>query len=160
MATLTDTLTVLSAMTTPAILVLASGSLIATTSQRLGGSMDRQRDAAKQLRDFHGQAAAAADPAEQTHLTAQLSFAARRARLLQQAMTALHITIGFFVASICAIGLFEFTHTAGSWLITLLSMLGALLLFLACVLLIRESRLALAIVAEESDYLSQPRHGG
>ena len=157
MASLTDTLNILSAMTTPSVLVLASGTLISTTSQRLSGSMDRQRDAAKQLRDYQQQPPATPNPAELTHLTTQLSFAARRARLLQQAMTVFHIAVGFFIASICAIGLFEFTHLAGNWVITLLSVLGALLMFAASVLLIRESQLALAIVKEESTYLTQPK---
>ena len=157
MSSLTDTLSILAAMTTPAVLVLASGSLILTTSQRLSGSMDRQRDAARQLRDYQRQPPATPEPGEHEHLTAQLDFAARRARLLQQAMTVLHVAVGCFVASICAIGLFEFTHSSGAWVVALCSVLGCLLLLAASVLLIRESRLALAIVAEESTYLTQAR---
>lgn len=157
MSSLTDTLSILSAMTTPAVLVLASGSLITTASQRLSGSMDQQRDAAKQLRDYQRQPPTTPNPAEHTHLTVQLSFAARRARLLQQAMTILHVTLGFFIASICAIGLFEFTHLSGAWVVALLSVLGSLLMFVASVLLIRESRLALNIVREESTFLTQPK---
>ena len=70
-------------------------------------------------------------------------------------MTVLHVTLGFFIGSICAIGLLEFTHLSGAWLIALLSVLGSLLMFAASVLLIRESQLALAIVKEESTFLTQ-----
>ena len=155
MSSLTDTLRILAAMTTPAMLVLASGSLITTTSQRLSGSLDRQRAAAKQLRDYQRQPPTPPAPAEHTHLTTQLGWAARRAQLLQQAMTVLHVAVGLFIASICTIGLCESIHLSGTWLIALLSVLGSGLLLVAGVLLIRESRLALAIVAEESTYLTK-----
>ncbi len=141
-------------MTTPAMLVLASGSLITTTSQRLSGSMDRQRDAAKQLRDYQLHPPAPPAPAEHAHLTSQLSWAAR---LLQQAMTVLHLAVGLFIASICAIGLFESARLSGTGLIAWLSVLRSGLLFAAGVLLIRESHLALAIVQEESAFLTQSK---
>jgi threonine/homoserine/homoserine lactone efflux protein len=109
---------------------------------------------AKQLRR-HRKHQAAPDPAEHTHLTIQLSFAARRAHLLQQAMTALHITLGIFIASIFSIGLFELVNSSAAWIIAVLSVLGATLLLYASLLLIRESRLAVADVAEETAYLTR-----
>lgn len=150
MSSLADTLTILSAMFTPAVLVSACGSLILTTSQRLSRSIDRQREVAQQLRHHTRHAP---DLAEQAHLKLQLSFAARRARLLQQAMTVLHLTLGVFIASILSIGVFELTHSAATGLISALSVLGAGLLLYASLLLIRESRLAVADVAEETAYL-------
>jgi hypothetical protein len=86
MANLSGTLSILSAMFTPAILVSACGSLILTTSQRLSRSLDRQREVAQLLRQNQQQAATSTpDPAEHGHLTQQLLFAIRRARLLQRA---------------------------------------------------------------------------
>lgn len=155
MALLSGTLTILSDMFAPAVLVSACGSLILTTSQRLSRSLDRQRDVAHQLR-HHRKHEAAPDPAEHTHLTLQLSFAARRARLLQRVMTSLHLTLGVFVASILSIGLFELTNSTATWLIALLSVLGAGLLLYASLLLITESRLAVTDVAEETAYLLKP----
>lgn len=153
MTTLSGTLSILSAMFTPAVLVSACASLILTTSQRLSRSVERQRDVAKQLR--HHRHEPEPNPAEHTYLTVQLSFAARRARLLQLVMTVLHITLGVFIASICAIGLFELTNSSATWVIALLSVLGSSLLFYASVLLIKESRLAVSDVAEESAYLTK-----
>jgi hypothetical protein len=43
MRELSAVLTVLSAMITPAVLILASGSLLLTTSQRLNRAIDRAR---------------------------------------------------------------------------------------------------------------------
>jgi len=50
MSSLANTLTILSAMFTPAVLVSACTSLILTTSQRLSRSIDRQREVAGLLR--------------------------------------------------------------------------------------------------------------
>ncbi|WP_151086893.1 DUF2721 domain-containing protein [Hymenobacter baengnokdamensis] len=154
MANLSGTLSILSAMFTPAILVSACGSLILTTSQRLSRSLDRQREVAQQLRQHQQQAATSTpDPAERAHLTQQLVFAARRARLLQQAMTTLHLTLSIFIASIFSIGVFELVNSSATWIIALLSVLGATLLLFSSVLLIKESALARADVAEETAYL-------
>ena len=147
MSTLSGTLTILSAMFTPAVLVSACGSLILTTSQRLSRSLDRQREVAGQLRQ-------PADAAEHTHLAAQLFFAARRAQVLQQVMTGLHLALGIFIASIFTIGIFELLDNSASWIIALLSVAGTALLFYASVLLIKESRLAVSDVAEETKYLT------
>jgi uncharacterized membrane protein len=155
MPPLAGTLTILSDMFAPAVLVSACGSLILTTSQRLSRSLDRQRDVAQQLRRHQRHAPTTPDTAERAHLKLQLSFAARRARLLQQAMTVLHLTLGVFIASILSIGIFELTHSAATWVVAVLSVLGALLLLFASLLLIRESRLAVADVAEETAYLTQ-----
>lgn len=154
MSTLSGTLTILSAMFTPAILVSACGSLILTTSQRLSRSLDRQREVAQLLRQNQQRAATATpDPAEHGHLTQQLRFAIRRARLLQQAMTSLHLTLSIFIASIFTIGVFELLNSSKAWIIAVLSILGAVLLLYASVLLIRESNLARSDVAEETEYL-------
>jgi hypothetical protein len=156
MANLSGTLSILSAMFTPAILVSACGSLILTTSQRLSRSLDRQREVAQLLRQNQQLAATSTpDPAEHGHLTQQLLFAIRRARLLQRAMTSLHLTLSIFIGSILAIGVFELTNISRAWIIAALSVLGALLLLYASVLLIRESNLAHADVAEETAYLTR-----
>ena len=157
MSTLSGTLNILSAMFTPAILVSACGSLILTTSQRLSRSLDRQREVAGLLRQNRQQAASPAqpnpDPAEHAYLLDQLSFAARRARLLQQTMTILHLTLGIFVASIFAIGVFELIDNSATWIIALLSIFGASLLLYASITLIREASLARRDVARETAYL-------
>ena len=155
MSALTGTLTILSAMFTPAVLVSACGSLILTTSQRLSRSLDRQREVAGLLRQNPPPPPGSPPDADRIHLRLQLHFAARRAHQLQRAMTVLYVTLGIFIASICTIGLFELTNSSATWVISVLSVLGATLLFWASLLLIQESRLAVADVAEETAYLTQ-----
>jgi threonine/homoserine/homoserine lactone efflux protein len=70
-------------------------------------------------------------------------------------MASLHLTLGVFVASILSIGLSELANSSATWLIAFLSVLGASLLLYASLLLIRESRLAVADVAEETAYLTR-----
>jgi hypothetical protein len=153
---ISGTLSVLSAMFTPAILVSACGSLIMTTSQRLSRSLDRQREVAQRLRQNRQQAATSTpDPAELGHLTQQLLFAIRRARMLQNAMASLHLTLSIFIGSILSIGIFELIDSAAAWIIALLSVIGAITLLYSSVLLIRESRLARSDVDEETAYLTQ-----
>ena len=147
--TLSSTLGILTAMFTPAVLVSACGSLILTTSQRLSRSLDRQREVAGRLR----QQPQPPDAAEKTHLLQQLRFAARRAQLLQQVMTMLHLALTLFVGTVFTIGIFELTNSSAAWIVALLSVLGASLLLYASVVLIQESRLAVADVQEETRYL-------
>lgn len=155
MSSLSSTLTILSAMFAPAVLVSACASLILTTSQRLSRSLDRQREVAGQLRQNPPPPAGTPPDIDRTHLRLQLAFAARRAHQLQRAMSVLHVTLGVFIASICTIGLFELTSSSATWVIAVLSVLGAALLLVASVLLIQESRLAVADVAEETAYLTR-----
>lgn len=153
---ISGTLSILSAMFTPAILVSACGSLILTTSQRLSRSLDRQREVAQLLRQNRQQATTSTpDPAEHAHLTQQLLFAIRRALILQKAMTSLHLTLSFFIASILSIGIFELIDSSAAWIIALLSVLGATILLYTSIILIKESRLAHSDVAEETAYLTQ-----
>lgn len=149
-------------MFSPAILVSACGTLILTTSQRLSRSLDREREVAGLLRQNQRQnqlqsasPAPTADPAEHAYLVAQLHFAARRSRILQKVMTALHLTLSVFVASILCIGVAELVNSSAAWMIAALSVLGACLLLYASILLITEARLALADVAEETAYLTK-----
>lgn len=154
MENLSSALTILSAMVTPAILIMASGSLILTTSQRLGRSMERVR----KLNEQYGTLASketlsTADLAEKSFLLELLMRATRRCRLLQRAMTSLYLTLSVFVATSIAIAIFDVLNLPYAWAITLLSLLGAGLLFYASLLLIVESRIALQAVDREMDWV-------
>jgi len=157
MDALSGALDVLSAMVTPAVLISACGSLILTTSMRLSRSIERVRDVAKRLNEHyqrHTDAPQQASP-EREHLTRQLHFAGRSAKLLQDAMTGLYLTLMTFVATIIAIGLFKSLDLALNWVPMLMALLGTGLLLYTSVLLIRESRLAWGEVHREMDYLTQ-----
>ncbi|QNF34679.1 DUF2721 domain-containing protein [Adhaeribacter swui] len=147
---LNEALTILSAMITPAVLIVASGSLILTTSQRLSRSVERVRNLSDQLRKLM------MHPGESTFLEDEneivielIQYASRRSRLLQQALTTLYITLGMYVAISITIGILEFSGLQHTWVLTLLTIFGAGFLFYASLLLIIESQIAFRAVNYE-----------
>jgi hypothetical protein len=151
---LTPALGVLTAMITPAVLILASGTLLASTSSRLGRVVDRVRI----LSDLFEQieAGQTKHPAEhRAHIFNQLDKLTSRARLLQFSMTALYLAVSSFVATSVAIGLLAFI-TIGTYSIhvpVVLALGGMAFLFVGSILLIFEARLAIYAVHQEMDFL-------
>lgn len=147
----TPGLTVLSAMITPAVLILATGSLLMTTSQRLNRSIDRARKLSAEIAEI------ALDPtraAQREILFGQLLAATHRSRLLQRGMTCLYIAQGLFVATSMVLGFLEFTQLSIPWAPGSLGIAGTLLLLTASGILIRESRVALGAVEKEMTMLT------
>jgi len=151
---LSSVLDVLSAMITPAVLILASSSLLITTSSRSIRCVDRVRERAEELEAL-GTGTDEVTEARRNHLYAQLEINTRRARLLQRAMARLYIGISFFIATSVSIGVITLLHLSAGWFPLLLGFIGAGLLFSASVHLIFESRLALTTTYAEMDYISR-----
>lgn len=152
MNSLTPTITVLSAMITPVVLILASGQLIMTTSQRLSRVVERTRkllDWIKELVKLNATEASIEN--EVTVLFEQLHKNTKRARLLTRAMSALYVTLSIFVATSISIGLLDISKAKYTWIPVAFGIVGAGLLFYASILLIKESRLALSAVNTEMD---------
>ncbi|HEX8255167.1 MAG TPA: DUF2721 domain-containing protein [Thermoanaerobaculia bacterium] len=147
-------LDVLSAMITPAVLILASSSLLITTSSRSIRCIDRVRERAAELEAL-GKGTDEGTERQRTHLFAQLEINTRRARLLQKAMSRLYIGISFFIGTSVAIGVVSLIHVDIGWFPLMLGFVGAGLLFAASVYLIFESRLAMATTYAEMDYIDR-----
>ena len=102
---LDTTISVISAMITPAVLILATGSLILTTTNRLVRVVDRVR---AMLPEFEQQAAEKSLDALQQErrdmLFRQLDRATIRARLIQKALARLYIALSVFLATSVALG--------------------------------------------------------
>ena len=151
---ITASLGILSSMITPAVLILAGGSLIATTSQRLGRVIDRVRKISQEFtqlestekQDLHVEN-------KRKILYSLLRKSTLRCRLLTRAMTILYISLGFFVATSLSIGIVSVTHIVYVWIPTALGLVGATLLFVSSAILIVESRLTLRTIADEIDYV-------
>jgi hypothetical protein len=146
--TISAAITVLSAMITPAVLVLATGSLSLTTSQRLSRSIDRTRKVSAELKNIRS----GKSPSFQEEIKMlfdQLSMAAKRSMLMQRAMALLYIAMCFFISTIILIGVFEILGFAYPFITVWLAMIGCLFLFSAIICLIVESRLALKAVNRE-----------
>ncbi|HEX6099355.1 MAG TPA: DUF2721 domain-containing protein [Thermoanaerobaculia bacterium] len=151
---LSSVLDVLGAMITPAVLILASSSLLITTSSRSIRCVDRVRERAAELEAL-GKGQDEGTERRRQHLYKQLDINTRRARLLQKAMNRLYFGISFFIATSVAIGVVSLLHVNIGWVPMVLGFVGAFLLFSASVYLIFESRLALTTTFEEMDYIDR-----
>jgi hypothetical protein len=150
---LASVLDVLGAMITPAVLILASSSMLVTTSSRSIRCHDRVRERAEQLEAL-GKGTDEGTERLRNHLFAQLEINTRRARLLQKAMSRLYFGISFFIATSVAIGVVSLIHIDIGWIPLALGFIGAVSLFSASVFLIFESRLAMATTYSEMDYIT------
>lgn len=148
-----DAQSVLSAMITPAVLISACGSLIIATVSRLNRAVDRTRETSQRFAEL---AEGTPDPSaeeERRMLFVQLDFNTTRSRLLQRALARLYRALGAFVGTSAAIGVVAVAGRAFASVPIVLGLAGAGLLLSAAVLLVRESRLALAGLEAEMDYV-------
>jgi hypothetical protein len=146
------TITILSSMISPVVLILASGSLIMTTSQRLSRVIERTRKLTDWIKDvIKSNPSESEIEKEVSELFEQLKKNSKRAKLLQRAMRALYIALSIFVATSISLGLVNIYHIKFGWIPVLLGVSGAVLMFYASVLLIKESRIALQAVNHEMD---------
>jgi hypothetical protein len=148
------TLGVLSSMITPAVLILATGSLIMTTSQRLGRVIERVRKISTEFMQIEkSQDIESANESKRRILYNLLRKSARRSKLLTRAMILLYVSLGLFVATSLAIGIVAVTHLRYTWIPTAFGMIGAIFLFLSSAILIVESRLTYSAIADEVDFV-------
>jgi len=82
-----------------------------------------------------------------------LGRATIRARLGQQALAQLYLGLGAFLATSIALSVVTFARLDAGWVPLLFGAIGVALLFSASVLLIFESRIALASAYAEMDYI-------
>jgi hypothetical protein len=149
-------LAVLSAMVTPALLILACGTLITSTASRLARIVDRVRKLSAALEKLWADGSVDFAEVRKPELERQLAIHADRGRLIQQSLTSFYLALGLFVGTTLAIAAVAFVpHLA--WIPTSLGVIGALVLFYGCVLLIRETRLALFAVRSEMDFVMSLR---
>lgn len=146
---------VLTAMITPAVLISACGSMILSTSSRLGRVVDRVRSLSDRLdnmteNDERGPALIE----RQALIFQQLDKLTSRARILQRCMVTFYLSLGMFVATSVAIGVVPFTGSQRYNMIPVaLGLTGACFLFYGSVLLILEARLALSTIHAEMDFI-------
>ena len=151
---LASVIDVLSAMITPAVLLLATGSLVMTTSNRSMRCVDRVRERALELEEL-GEVHDEHTDHKRQHLYKQLEINTKRARLLQRALSRLYLAVGFFVGTSVSIGVVALLHINVGYVPLVLGFIGAFLLFSASVYLILESRMALTTTYSEMDYISR-----
>ena len=151
----TSAIAVLTAMITPAVLISACGSMILSTSSRLGRVVDRVRSLSDRLEEIgerHQRGEVATE--RQAVIFQQLDKLTSRARLLQRCMVTFYLSLGMFVATSVAIGIVPFAgNTHYNYLPVALGLAGACFLFYGSMLLIFEARLALSTIHDEMDFI-------
>lgn len=156
METFSSAVAVLTAMITPAVLISACGTLILSTSTRLGRVVDRVRALLDRFEELAHAEGGEVELYEERRkvIFEQLEKLIARARLLQRCMTIFYTALGIFVSTSVAIGL---TTVAGglrySWIPVVTGLVGAFCLFWGSILLIFEARLAFATIQMEMDFI-------
>ena len=141
-------------MITPAVLISACGSMILSTSSRLGRVVDRVRALSDKLEEL-AQRKADETKERQGVIFAQLDKLTSRARILQRSMVVFYLATGMFVATSVAIGVVAVIPSSPryNYVPVIVGLLGACFLFYGSMLLIFEARLALSTIHAEMDFI-------
>ncbi|WP_216325143.1 DUF2721 domain-containing protein [Deinococcus aestuarii] len=155
MAAPDSTLSVLAAMITPAVLISGAGTLLMSTSTRLGRTTDRVRHLTarfKVLVSEDGQQEPLARE-EKRMIIRQLPRLARRSRIIQRAMTALYVAVALLVLTSILIGSGALFGARFGPAPVVLAILGAASLAYGALLLSFETRLSARTTHEEMQFL-------
>jgi hypothetical protein len=151
-----NALAVLTAMITPAVLISACGALIFSTASRLGRVIDRVRFLSTRFEELaKNPEADDMAPDRLALFQEQLQRQTLRARLIQRSLVAFYTALAVFVATSVAIAVLNAVARDYIWVAVLLGLVGALFMLYGSVVLIVESRLALAAITSEIEFLSK-----
>ena len=151
---LSSTIEFLTAMITPALLISATGSMVLSTSTRLGRVIDRVRQLTAQLEELilRDEANKTAQHDKKLEMTFKLlDKVTSRSRILQKAMVAFYNGLGFFVLTSVSIGIVGIIGIY-RWFPIPVGLIGILFLFYGSILMLREARMATDAINTEMDY--------
>jgi hypothetical protein len=154
--TLASAIAVLTAMITPALLIMASGTFILSTSNRLGRVIDRMRVVAERMEIWMQAEVPVIHLEERRELyLAQMERLSRRAGILQRSITLFYLAAATFMATSVTIGVIAVAGVRFAGVPVVLGIFGACLLFYGSVLLIFEARLAVISIRAELEMLNR-----
>ncbi len=147
---------VLSFIVAPAILTNASSVLILSTSNRLARAVDRARALGKELEDCQDPGAEA-----DAQRLRELDTAEKRSVLLVRALRIFYLAVsGFAAAALLSLAGAILAESAPTWVATLLGyvviaagLVAVGSLVFGSVLLVRETRMAVEILSEQTESL-------
>lgn len=151
---LNSTIEFLTAMITPALLISATGSLVLSTSTRLGRVVDRVRELEARLSELIMIEDKSGIPLYSKRLETivhLLDKVTTRSRILQRAMSAFYYGLGLFILTsltIAVAGIFGIYR----WLPIPVGVVGIMFLFYGSVLMLRETAMARATIKAEMDF--------
>jgi hypothetical protein len=151
---LNSTIEFLTAMVTPALLISATGSLVLSTSTRLGRVVDRVRQLEERLSEL-----IYAENKDDVPLYDKrvevivdlLDKVTSRSRILQKAMQTFYYGLMFFVLTSVTIAVAAIFNTY-RWVPIPIGIIGIMFLFWGSVMMLRETRMATATVNAEMDF--------
>ncbi len=150
---LSSTIGFLTAMITPALLISASGTLVLTTSTRLGRVIDRARELEGRLNELMTTKEKSEIPLYSRRIEVVfelLDKVTTRSRMLQKALFVFYCSLVMFVLTsltIAVVGLLN--HYA--WIPIPVGLIGMLFVFYGSIMMMQESRLATATTNAEMD---------
>lgn len=151
---LSTTIEFLTAMITPALLISATGSLVLSTSTRLGRVVDRVRALEIRLGELIYAEEKSEVPLYEKRVEVivdLLDKVTSRSRLLQRAMGTFYYGLGFFIltsVTIAVAGIFDIYK----WLPIPVGIVGIMFLFYGSILMLKETRMATATINAEMDF--------
>ena len=151
---LNSTIEFLTAMVTPSLLISATGSLVLSTSTRLGRVVDRVRDLESRLSELIYSEDKDEVPLYDKRVEVivdLLDKVTSRSRILQRAMGAFYYGLMFFVLTSVTIAIAAIFNTY-RWLPIPIGIVGIMFIFYGSVLMLRETRMATATVNAEMDF--------
>jgi len=152
--TLNSTLEFLIAIATPSFLISAVGSLVLSTSTRLGRVIDRVRQLEERLSDLIYLEEKDVVPLYDKRVEVivdLLDKVTSRSRILQRALAAFYYGLAMFVLTSVSIAVAA-VFTTYKWIPIPLGVVGILIIFYGTILMIRETRMATATVNAEMDF--------
>lgn len=151
---LNSTIEFLTAMVTPTLLISATGSLVLSTSTRLGRVVDRARELEKKLSELILVEDHSTIPLYDKRLDTivkLLDKVTSRSRILQRALSAFYYGLGFFILTSVTIAIAAF-FTTYRWIPIPVGIVGIMYLFWGSVLMLRETRMATITINAEMDF--------
>ncbi len=145
---------ILTSMLTPAILISACGTLILSTSSRLGRVVDRVRNLFVRFEELSQHGEVKENNSKRISIIfSQLSKLTKRSKYLQRGITSFYVSLSFFVGTSVVIGILNVIGKDFNWIPIALGIFGAVILLYGSIMLILETKLALSSVHEEMDFL-------
>lgn len=151
---LNSTIEFLTAMVTPTLLISATGSLVLSTSTRLGRVVDRARDLEKRLGEMIYVEDKSEVPLYEKRVEVIVDLIDKvtsRSRILQRAMAAFYYGLCLFILTSVTIAIAGF-FTSYRLVPIPIGVIGIMFLFYGSILMLRETRMATATINAEMDF--------
>ncbi len=143
----------LTALITPAIMLLACANLITGCHMRLSRVMDRVRTLAQMAEDIRLERCTDHPTERRREIGAEFQYYERRGKMILVALSLLYGTVGFFVATSIAVGVDLLVGNRVAFVPVILAILGISLFLVASLLMLLENRLAFHTMKREIQFV-------